>query len=464
MTVPEHPSNPAGRHLRAVDSIPDDTPQQVMADLGCEQAVLGAMMLNPRCVGDAVDLLVGADFCAPKHETIWAALIALWAGGEPTDPMSVASHLAAHDQLVRVGGAPYLHTIVNQVPLMAGTLARHARIVRDWSRRRSIRDTGLRITQRACNLSTDVDDLAEAAQRDIHEATVRRVTATVQVADYVDDEFAHLEAIRDGKVEPGISTGFGELDEILGGWHPGRVVIPAARPGVGKTILAMCWALHAARRGFPVLVFPMEMTKRELMWRLWANVAEVNTNNFQRAHFTPAEWRRIAAARDEVRKLPIAVDDRANTVAQIVANARRFAQRHGRPGLIVADYVQRLSLPGKDRHDLEVGRAAQTFKELAKELETTFIPVCQLNRGNEARSDKVPQLSDLRDSGQLEQEADQVIFIHRPDYYDKESERAGEADLVVAKNRHGATDTVHVAAQLHYARFVDMGVSEEPYQ
>jgi replicative DNA helicase len=435
-----------------------------MGDLGCEQIVLGLMMSSPRHVEDAVDRLIGADFYAAKHETIWAAIVALWAGGNPTGPEAVNAHLAETGELLAVGGAPYLHTIIAKVPLTAGTLGYHANVIRDWARRRRIHETGIRITRTAANLGVDVDDVAEAAQRDIHEATVRRVTATVRVADYVDGEFTHLEDIRDGKVEPGISTGFGELDALLGGWHPGRMVIPAGRPGMGKTLLALCWALHCARRGHPVLLFPMEMTKRELMWRFWANIAEVNTNNFQRAQFTADEWRRLAAAREEIRELPIGVDDRANTVAQIVANSRRFAQRHGRPGLIIPDYVQRLSLPGKDRHDLEVGRAAQTFKELAKELETTLIPVCQINRGNEARADKIPQLSDLRDSGQLEQEADQVVLIYRPDYYDRESERAGEADLIIAKNRHGAQDTVHVAAQLHYARFVDMGLPDGAYR
>lgn len=453
---------PASRHLRAVDPTdpaPEDALPTVMADLGCEQFILGAMMLSPRCISDAVDTLVGADFWAPKHETIWAAIIALWAAGNPTDPAAVADHLAVTEDLDRVGGAPYLHTLVSLVPRSAGTLSWHARIVRDWSRRRSIRDTGLRITQRAANLATNVDDLAEAAQRDIHDATVRRATATLRVSEFAADEFAHLEAIRDGEIEPGIPSGFADLDALLGGWHPGRMVIPAARPGMGKTVVALNWALHAARRGHPVLVFPMEMTKRELMWRLWANLAEIDTMKFPKARFTPIEWRRLAEARDEIRSLPIAVDDRANTVAQVVANSRRYAQRHGRPGLVVADYVQRLSLPGKDRHDLEIGRAAQAFKELAKELETTFVPVCQINRGNEARADKIPQLSDLRDSGQLEQEADQVVLLYRPDYYDKESPRAGECDFIVAKNRHGATDTVTVAAQLHFARFCDMAVA-----
>lgn len=430
-----------------------------MADLEAEQTVLGMMMSSARQVEQAAEVIRGGDFYWPKHETIWATLLALWAGHHPVDPLAAARMLAEAGDLDRIGGAPYLHSLVAKVSLSAGTVGFYANLVYDWSRRRHVHEAGVRVVQSARSLTLPVDEVVERAQQDIHAATVARNTDDpLPVDDFIDGEYQHLEDVRDGKVQPGISSGFVDLDRLLGGWHPGRLIIPAGRPGMGKSVLSLNWALRCAELGNPVLIFPMEMSKREVMWRIWSQWARIPLQLFQSASFRPADWDSLRRARDEVRKLPLEVDDRANSVPQITSNSRRFKQRHGHVGMIVADYVQRLNLPGKDRHDIEVGNAAKTFKGLAKELETTFIAVCQLNRGSEGRQGKLPQLSDLRDSGQLEQEADQVVFIHRDDYYDKESPRAGEADLIAAKNRHGPTDTVTVAAQLHVARFVDMAI------
>lgn len=433
----------------------------VMADENAEQVVLGMMMASARNIEEAVDVLTGGDFYWPKHETIWSAILGLWAGNRPANPMAVGWLLSetSPDELNRIGAAPYLHSLTAKVPTAPGTVGYYAKIVRNWSRRRKVHEAGVRTMQAARNLTVQVDDVVEQAQRAIHAATVARAeTGPLAVGDFIDAEFQHLEDVRDGKVQPGISSGFRDLDALTGGWHPGRLIIPAGRPAMGKSVISLLWAVHAAMHGHPALIFPMEMSKREVMWRIWSAWARIPLQLFQGSKFDHRDWQKLREARDEVRKLPLEVDDQVNTVAQITSASRRFAQRRGKPGLIVADYVQRLKFPGKDRHDIEVGDAAKSFKELSRELETTFVAVCQLNRGNEARQAKIPQLSDLRDSGQLEQEADQVILIHRDDYYDKESERAGEADLILAKNRHGPTDTVTVAAQLHFARFVDMAV------
>jgi replicative DNA helicase len=464
MTVVELPS-PADsdgddrNHLRAVDE--NIWSEQAMADLTAEQVVLGMMLGSPKSIEAATDVLTVADFYWPKHATIWTALLGLWASGQPTDPTPVAYALAESNDLVRVGGAAYLHTLLSKVPTAAGTVGYHAKVVRDWARRRRVTESGLQILQSAKNLQVPVDEVIEKAQRTIHEATTvnARRTDLVQVGEFIDDEISYLEDVEAGKVEPGIPSGFKDLDTILGGWHPGRLIIPAGRPGAGKSLLTLNWVRKAITLGYPAFVFPMEMSKREVLRRLLSDWTRIPLHLFQKAQFSPEEWDRLRAAAAEIRKLPLVIDDQANTVAQIRANSRRAAQRYGRPGLIVADYIQRFNFAGKDRRDIEVGDAAKALKELARELETTTVGVCQINRGNEARVNKIPQLSDLRDSGQLEQEADQVILIHRDDYYDKESARAGEADLIVAKNRHGPTDTVTVAAQLHVARFVDMAIA-----
>lgn len=361
--------------------------------------------------------------------------------------------------LRRVGGAPYLHELVAAVPT-AAQAGHYAGIVAGWSQRRRILESAYQIAQAATDLSKPVEDVVDDASRTIHKATIDRATDDVtHVNDFADDEFQHLKDIATGKVKPGISTGIIDLDRLLGGWAPGQLVIPAGRPGAGKSVLAANWALAAAEAGHPVLMFTMEMTKREVNQRLWSNVGRIPLHLFKEARFDDLEWKRLANARDHVRSLPIFIDDKSNTVAAIQGHARRLTQQHGKPGLIIVDYLQRLNFPNtRDRHDLQVGQAAKDLKTLARDLDTTVVAVCQLNRGVEHRTNKVPQLSDLRDSGQLEQEADVVVLIDRGDYYDKESARSGEADLIVAKHRGGPTDTITVAAQLHLARFVDMAV------
>jgi replicative DNA helicase len=302
-------------------------------------------------------------------------------------------------------------------------------------------------------------EVADLAQSAIYGATVERGQADVQtVNDFIDDEFDHLEAVRNGNVEPGIPIGFKEFDHLFKGWMPGRLIIPAGRPGMGKSVISLNWAKNVAEAGHPALVFSMEMSRREVMWRLLSDVGQLYIGRFQDSSFTEEEWIKLKNARDKIRELPIAIDDQASSIAQINTAARRFVQGYGKPGLIVVDYVQRLDVPGKERPDIEVGKNIKALKSLARQLGTTVIAVCQLNRGNEARGDKRPQMSDLRDSGQLEQEADAVILIHRKDYYDKEDDQAGEAEFIVAKNRHGATDTLTLASQLHFSRFADWRV------
>lgn len=434
-------------------------PDKPMYDLAAEQAALGCMMLSPSAADIVVLRLEPGDFYQPRHTTIYQALVDLIANSQPTDPINLAHHLDSRGDLERAGGAPYMHDLVAAVPT-AAQAGYYADIVAGWSKRRRVLESAYVVARAATDLAKPVDDVVDEASRTIHAATLQRErTEVASVADFADDEFQHLVDIAKGNIKPGISTGFIDLDRLLGGWAPGQLVIPAGRPGAGKSVLSNCWALAAAEAGHPVLAFTMEMTKREVNQRLWSQVGDLPLHRFKGARFNDDEWKKLAKARDHLRKLPLFIDDRSNTIAEIQAHSRRLAQQHGQLGLIVVDYLQRLNFPSsRDRHDLQVGQAAKDLKTLARDLNTTVVAVCQLNRGPEQRQDKRPQLSDLRDSGQLEQEADIVILVHRDDYYDKECARAGEADLIVAKHRGGPTDTITVASQLHYARFVDMAI------
>ncbi|MFC6017234.1 replicative DNA helicase [Plantactinospora solaniradicis] len=430
-----------------------------MADEDAERVLLGMLMSSSKAVDEATDILSGQDFYLPKHAVIWSTVVAMWADNQPTEPGAVRRVLEEAGELARAGGDLYLFRCVEDVPTAAGTASYYARVVRDWSKRRIVAESGMRIVQGSKNLQIPVDALVDSAQRDIHQAVVGMEQPNVSaVADLIDDELDHLQALVNGEVPRGISTGLGALDELIGGWQPGQLVIPAGRPGMGKSVAGLGFARSAARRGIPALVFSLEMSKRELMHRLISDVGEINLYRITSGTLDQHDITRARGARDRIAGWPLHIDDQARTVAQIRSTARRFRQKHGALGVIFVDYLQLLTSTTKsDRRDLEVAQFSKELKALAKELQTTVIAACQLNRKNEDRGDKRPQLSDLRDSGSLEQDADIVILLHRDDYYEKECPRAGEADFIVAKHRNGPTDTVQVGAPLHYSRFVDYG-------
>jgi replicative DNA helicase len=435
--------------------------RRTLHDPAAEAGALGAMLLSSDAALEVAEIVAATDFHHPPNRKIFTTILRAVHDNQPSDPTSITSVLVASGEIERVGGAGYLLGLV-QACATASNGPWHARAVAEMAALRRVEEATVKIAQMLQQPGSTAADITDAAQSAIHAATVERgQTDTHTLNDFIDEEFDHLDAVRNGKTTPGIPTGFRDFDALFKGWMPGRLIIPAGRPGMGKSLASLNWAKNVAVQGHPALIFSMEMTRREVLWRLLSDEASLYIGKFQDSAFTAEEWKRLKEAREEIRKLPIAIDDQASSIAQINTAARRFVQGYGRPGLVVVDYVQRLDVPGKERPDIEVGKNIKALKSLARQLETTVIAVCQLNRGNEARSDKRPQMSDLRDSGQLEQEADAVILIHRKDYYDKEVPEAGEAEFIVAKNRHGPTDTLTLASQLHYSRFKDWNSPDE---
>jgi replicative DNA helicase len=453
---------PTGRHLQAVDDVNWST--HPMSDLAAEQVVLGMMMTSARVIDEIADQIYSRDFADPKHVTLFTVLIGMWAANSPTDPTIVAHELAAANELQRIGGVPYLHTITEKIPGAAGTARYHAQIVTDWAKRRRVREAGLRIVHTAQSLQKPVDEVVDTAQAEIHAATVNQSSATLTAfVDFADDEITHLEKMMNGLVPRGLSTGIGALDDLIGGFLPGQLIIPAGRPGMGKSTAGLGFSIAAARKGVPALVFSLEMSKRELTWRLLSAVGNIELHALTSGRLSPEQLESAKKASKTMAGWPLHIDDQSHTVADIRAASRRFRQRHDSLGIVFVDYLQRMRSTQKfDRRDLEVGRNASDLKSLGQELDATMIVPAQLNRGPEGRPDKRPQLSDLRDSGEIEQEADIVILLHREDYYDKESDRAGEAEFIVAKHRNGPTDTITVASLLHRAQFADYGLPREP--
>ncbi|ONK09255.1 replicative DNA helicase [Streptomyces sp. MP131-18] len=429
-------------------------------DLDAEQSVLGGMLLSKDAITDVVEVLDASHFYKPAHETIYTAILALFNEGEPADPITVAQALTKESALAKVGGAGYLHQLVNVVPTAANA-AYYAEIVYDQAMLRRLVQAGTRITQLGYAGVGDIEAIQDAAAAEINAAVLQRAdTDTIPIGADSDDLVDDIEALQRGERETGIPTGFLDFDRLTGGLLPGQMVIVAGRPGLGKSTLALDITRHAAiTAGRTVAFFSLEMSRRELQLRCLSAQAKVALHHIKaKDGMTADDWERLAKAMASFQEAPLLLDDASvATVTGIKAKCRRIQQRQGLD-LVVIDYLQLLQ-SGRSRPEsrqVEVSEMSRSIKLMAKDLGVPVVVLAQLNRGPEQRSDKKPMLSDLRESGSLEQDADIVILVHREDAYEKEHPRAGETDLIVAKHRGGPTGTTTVAAQLHYCRFVNM--------
>lgn len=438
------------------------TPPQ---DVAAEQCVLGGMLLSKDAIADVVEILRLNDFYKPAHGTIFDTILDLYGRGEPADPITVAAALTDAGEIGRVGGVPYLHTLVNAVPTAANA-AYYARIVGERSILRRLVEAGTRIVQlgygAGAGAGRDVDDVVDMAQQAIYDVTEKRVSEDYAVlSDLLQPTLDEIEAIgAAGGAMSGVPTGFTDLDKLLGGLHPGQLIIVAGRPGLGKSTIAMDFSRSAAlKHNLPAAFFSLEMSKLEIVMRLLSAEARIPLHVLRSGKLSDDDWTKLARRMGEISEAPLFVDDTPNmTLMEVRAKARRLKQRHDLK-LVCVDYLQLMSSPKKtESRQQEVSEISRGLKLLAKEIGCPVVAACQLNRGPEQRSDKRPQLSDLRESGSIEQDSDVVLLLHRDDYYDKESPKAGEADFIVAKHRNGPTDTITVAAQLHLSQFVDMAI------
>jgi replicative DNA helicase len=428
-------------------------------DVDAEQSVLGSMLLSKDAIADVVEFVRGTDFYQPKNETIFDTIIDLYGRGEPADPVTVSAELQRRGALVRVGGAPYLHTLSASVPIAANA-GHYAGIVREKAILRRLVDAGTRIAQMGYAAEGQVDEVVDRAQAEVYGVTDKRTSEDyAPLSDLLEGTLDEIEAIsnRDGGMV-GVPTGFADLDELTNGLHGGQMVIVAARPAVGKSTLGLDICRAASiHSGLTSVIFSLEMTRNEITMRLLSAEAKIPLNHMRNGHMNDEDWAKLARKMGEVSSAPFFIDDSPNmTMMEIRAKARRLKQRHDLR-LIVIDYLQ-LMTSGKrvESRQVEVSEFSRQIKLLAKELDVPIVALSQLNRGPEQRADKRPMLSDLRESGAIEQDADMVILLHREDVYEKESTRPGEADLIVAKHRNGPTRDVTVAFQGHYSRFVDM--------
>jgi len=433
----------------------DRTPPQ---DLAAEQSVLGAMLLSKDAIGEVTEVLKGRDFYRLAHEHIYDAVMDLYGRGEPADAITVADLLGKKGHLAQVGGHIYLHELVSSVSVTANATY-YAEIVRDKGTLRRLVDASMKISQLGYQASGDVNGIVDAAQQAIYEVAEGKAAEDYQpLSELVEVTLDEIESLSQHGVMSGVPTGFVDLDHLTNGLHAGQMVIVAARPGMGKSTLGLDLARSASiKHGLCSVFFSLEMTKSEIVMRLLSAESSVPLNNIRKGDMRDDDWARIAAKTAQVSQAPLFIDDSPNlTMMEIRAKARRLKQRYDLK-LVIVDYMQLMSSGKKvESRQLEVSEFSRQIKLLAKELQVPVVALSQLNRGPETRQDKKPLLSDLRESGSLEQDADVVILLHREDAYDKSSQRAGEADFIIAKHRNGPTDVIPVAFQGQFSRFVDM--------
>ena len=428
-------------------------------DLAAEQCVLGGMLMSKDAISDVMEVIRPADHYRPAHQLVHEAILELYGRGEPADPVTVSDLLGKRGELARVGGGAYLHTLMASVPTAANA-GYYARIVRERAILRRLVEVGTRIVQLGYAGDGDADELVDRAQAEIYGVTERRVTEDfLPLSEIMPGALDEIEAIGSrGGVMTGVPTGFADLDALTNGLHAGQMIVIAARPAIGKSTLALDLARAAAvKHRLATVMFSLEMSRNEITMRLLSAEARVPLQAMRTGQLGEDDWTRLARRMSEVVDAPLFIDDSPNmSMMEIRAKCRRLKQRHDLR-MVIVDYLQLMTSPRRvENRQQEVSEMSRSLKLLAKEVDVPVVAISQLNRGPEQRNDKRPLLSDLRESGSIEQDSDVVILLHREDFYEKESPRAGEADLIVAKHRNGPTTTVTVAFQGHYSRFVDM--------
>ena len=588
---------------QAADSPPpaEDFGRQPPQDLAAEQSVLGGMLLSKDAIADVLERLRPGDFYRPAHQNVYDAVLDLYGRGEPADAVTVAAELDRRGLLRRIGGAPYLHTLISTVPTAANA-GYYAGIVAEKALLRRLVEAGTRVVQYgyAGAEGADVNEIVDRAQAESYDVTERKTAEDfVALEELLQPTMDEIDAIASaGGISRGVPTGFTELDEVTNGLHPGQMIVVAARPGMGKALkldtpLATptgwttmgevavgdwligadgkptrvvaatdvmvgrpCYEVEfsdgsvivadaehqwptgrgivttaqllgadvvgavvarqfvgagaplprefgvasvrpiesvpvrcvevdnddhlylAGRAMIPThnstlgldflrscsiknrlssVVFSLEMSKTEIVMRLLSAEAKIKLADMRSGRMSDDDWTRLARRMSEISEAPLYIDDSPNlTMMEIRAKARRLKQKSDLR-LVVIDYLQLMTSGKKvESRQQEVSEFSRQLKLLAKELEVPVVAMSQLNRGPEQRTDKKPMLADLRESGAIEQDADMVILLHRPDAFERDDPRGGEADLILAKHRNGPTKTITVAHQLHLSRFTNM--------
>lgn len=428
-----------------------------------EQAIIGGLMLDNQVWDKISTKLCEADFYRTEHRILFRSIIELVKREQPFDVVTLLDTLKSHNQLDDAGGETYLFELANNTPSVANVPA-YADIVREKSVQRQLIAVANEIADSAYNpVGREVPELLDFAETKVFaiaeqtggdggpESIKSILVKTVEKIDAL---------YHNGDNITGLATGLSDLDEMTSGLQPSDLVIVAGRPSMGKTTLVMNMAEHAAiKAGRPVLVFSMEMPSDSLAMRMMSSLGRIDQHNLRTGKLNDEDWPRITSAVHMLSEAPLFIDDTpALSPAEMRARARRLAKEHGQLGLIVVDYLQLMKIPGfkAENRTAEISEISRSLKSLAKELEVPVIALSQLNRSLEQRQDKRPVMSDLRESGAIEQDADLICFIYRDEVYNDESPDKGTAEIIIAKQRNGPIGRVRVAFIGKYTRFEDL--------
>ncbi|MHB8573619.1 MAG: replicative DNA helicase [Candidatus Dormibacteria bacterium] len=433
-----------------------------------EQAVLGVLMLSEEAIDKVIDILQVDDFHLPEHRAIFSAALALNERGHKVDLITVTSELKARQDFDRAGGTAYLSELQQMVPYTIH-VEDYARAVAEQSRRRRLIQAGLQVIDVAFESGLQISEITDRAQQVVYEAATDRAAQDFSVlSELLKPALDQMEKARtEGRMITGVRTGFYDLDLKTSGFQPGNLIILAGRPSMGKTSLALNMAQYAAvKDNVPVCIFSLEMSSTELTTRVLCAEARINAAAV-RTSPTDGDITNAARAVGRLERAPLFINDQATlTVTQLRSKARRLKSLHPEMGLIVVDYLQLLVGESKRRDDnrvQEVSAITRSLKGLARELEVPILVLSQLNRAPENRTGDEkgrPQLSDLRESGSIEQDADLVLFVYRPEYYQRENpDLVGKAELIIGKHRNGPVGTVNLRFEGKYTRFEPMDTS-----
>ena len=432
-------------------------------NLEAEKSVLGAVLLDERHLHSLLieEHLRPDHFYREQHGVVFAAMLDLYESDRKIDHLTVAETLRQHGKLEEVGGPAAIDELAGWVPA-AGHSREYGRIVRDNAQMRALLKASYQIQASVLAREAPARELVERAERSMlevaHDDRQKRIRSIADILDEETDKLHHLSIAKTPLT--GTPSGFKDLDEKTGGFQPGNLIVIAARPSMGKSALVANIAENAVLAGYPVALFSLEMSESELAQRFVASQASIKGDDLRRGKVAEHRWPKILEACQRLAHAPMFIDDSSDTgVLEVRAKTRRLHHQldeQGGLGLIIVDYLQLMRHEGRVESRVEqVGQISRGLKGLARELKVPVIALSQLSRAVEQRSEekKKPILSDLRESGQIEQDADLVMFIYRDDYYNKESERPGLADIIIAKHRNGPTGEVELTFQKDYPRF-----------
>jgi replicative DNA helicase len=433
-------------------------------DLEAERAVIGAMLVSETAVSAVAEKVEAEDFYSETHRVIYATMMKLYSRGDPIDQLTLTNELRSSGEFDRVGGRAYVFQIVESVPTTANA-GRYADIVRGKALLRAVIDAGSRISEDAFREPEDVGEALDSAEQLIYSVSNRSLRDHLSpVSELASSALEMIQKLyeQEGEVT-GVETGFEDLDRLTTGFHKSDLVVLAARPAMGKTAMALNAIWHAAgEKKAPVAIFSLEMSKEQLVQRLISQTTRIPTQSLRSGNVKAEDWPKLLHGVAEVSKAPIWIDDTAGvSLMEMRAKTRRLASQLNAAGgqplsLIVVDYLQLMIGNSRDNRQQEIAEISRGLKVLARDLDVPVLAIAQLSRAVEARHDKRPMLSDLRDSGAIEQDADMVMFLYRDEYYNPDSDDKGIAEVIVGKHRNGPTGKVQLAWLEQYTKFASL--------